>query len=71
MHSIYIENQNFADYNSRFTITDNSIGIPVIVFQLTRVTFINPIIIQNNNTTQAKTNIHRAAPKEELNPTMR
>jgi hypothetical protein len=30
-----------------------------------------PVIIQNNNTTQAKTNIHRAAPKEELNPTMR
>jgi GH24 family phage-related lysozyme (muramidase) len=31
----------------------------------------SPVIIQNNNTTQAKTNIHRAAPKEELNPTMR
>ena len=30
-----------------------------------------PVIIQNNNTTQAKTNIHRAAPEEELNPTMR
>jgi hypothetical protein len=31
----------------------------------------SPVIIQNNNTTQAKTNIHRAAPQEELNPTMR
>jgi predicted chitinase len=31
----------------------------------------SPVIIQNNNTTQAKTNIHRVAPKEELNPTMR
>jgi hypothetical protein len=31
----------------------------------------SPVIIQNNNTTQSKTNIHRAAPKEELNPTMR
>lgn len=30
-----------------------------------------PVIIQNNNTTQAKTNIHRAAPQEQLNPTMR
>jgi predicted chitinase len=29
------------------------------------------VIIQNNNTTQAKTNIHRAAPQEQLNPTMR
>ena len=31
----------------------------------------SPVIIQNNNTTKSKTNIHRAAPKEELNPTMR
>ena len=31
----------------------------------------SPVIIQNNNTTQAKTNIHRAAPQEQLNPTMR
>jgi hypothetical protein len=31
----------------------------------------SPVIIQNNNTTKAKTNIHRVAPKEELNPTMR
>jgi hypothetical protein len=29
------------------------------------------VIVQNNNTTQAKTNIHRAAPQEQLNPTMR
>jgi len=29
------------------------------------------VIIQNNNTSQAKTNIHRAAPQEQLNPTMR
>ena len=29
------------------------------------------VIIQNNNTTQAKTNIHRTAPQEQLNPTMR
>jgi predicted chitinase len=31
----------------------------------------SPVIIQNNNTTQAKTNIHRTAPQEQLNPTMR
>lgn len=31
----------------------------------------SPVIVQNNNTTQAKTNIHRAAPQEQLNPTMR
>jgi lysozyme family protein len=31
----------------------------------------SPVIFQNNNTTKAKTNIHRVAPKEELNPTMR
>lgn len=30
-----------------------------------------PVIIQNNNTTQAKTNIQRTAPQEQLNPTMR
>ena len=29
------------------------------------------VIIQNNNTTQAKTNIQRTAPQEQLNPTMR
>jgi hypothetical protein len=29
------------------------------------------VIVQNNNTTQAKTNIHRTAPQEQLNPTMR
>ena len=34
-------------------------------------TGISPMIVQNNNTTQSRTNIHRAAPKEELNPTMR
>ena len=32
---------------------------------------VGPVIIQNNNTTQAKTNIHRASPQEQLNPTMR
>jgi hypothetical protein len=31
----------------------------------------SPIIMQNNNTTQSRTNIHRAAPQEQLNPTMR
>jgi hypothetical protein len=31
----------------------------------------SPVIIQNNNTTKAKTNIHRVAPQEQLNPTMR
>jgi len=31
----------------------------------------SPVIIQNNNTTKSKTNIHRAAPQEQLNPTMR
>ena len=31
----------------------------------------SPVIFQNNNTTKAKTNIHRAAPQEQLNPTMR
>ena len=29
------------------------------------------VIVQNNNTTQAKTNIQRTAPQEQLNPTMR
>lgn len=29
------------------------------------------VIVQNNNTTKTKTNIHRAAPQEQLNPTMR
>ena len=58
----YIENQNFADYNSRFTITDNSISIPVIVFELTRVTFINPIIIA-----QIKTNIFKVSKYVESN----
>ena len=30
-----------------------------------------PVIIQNNNTTQAKNVTHRSAPQEQLNPTMR
>ena len=29
------------------------------------------VIIQNNNTTQAKNVTHRSAPQEQLNPTMR
>ena len=31
----------------------------------------SPVIIQNNNTTQAKNVTHRSAPQEQLNPTMR
>lgn len=65
--SYYIQNQNFADYTSQFTITDNSTGISVIVFELTRVTFVNPIVIA-----QIKTNIFKISKYVETNePTIR
>ena len=62
-----IQNQNFSEYNSQFTITDISTGNPVIVFDLTRVTFMNPIIIA-----QIKTNIFKVSKFVETNePTIK